>query len=186
MVLRLGGGAEAAGIADLTPSTHTGGPKVRRLSERTVKLLGVSTFYDYFSAPGDQAAASALAEGPDDAGFDTLSVKTIDPAVLLGQAVALLIREPVSRVTGHPRFVHLVTSPEAESAWIVTLPDELRDALADASSERLAEISVPWSQAEEFYGCADPGTLADLLDELAALAGRARSHDRGLYCRMAL
>ncbi|MER5555143.1 hypothetical protein ABT001_26310 [Streptomyces sp. NPDC002793] len=146
----------------------------------------MSTFYDYFSAPDDQAAASAFAEGPEDAGFDTLRVRTIDPAVQLGQAVALLIREPLSRVTGHPRFVHLVTSPEAESTWIVTLPDELRDALADAPSERLAEISVPWSQAEEFYGYADPGYLADLLNELAALAGRARSHDQGLYCRMAL
>ncbi|GAB2488741.1 hypothetical protein [Nocardiopsis aegyptia] len=146
----------------------------------------MSTFYEYFGAPGDQAAASAFAEGPDEAGFDMLRFKTIDPAVLLGQAVALLIREPVSRVTGHPRFVHLVTSPEAESTWIVTLPDELRDALADAPPARLAEISVPWSQAEEFYGHADPGHLADLLDELAALAGRARSHDHGLYCRMAL
>lgn len=146
----------------------------------------MSTFHDYFSAPGDRAAASAFAEGPDDAGFDTLRVKTIDPGVLLGQAVALLIREPVSRLTGHPRFVHPVTSPEAESTWIVTLPDELRDALADAPSERLAEISVPWSQVEEFYGYADPGYLADLLNELAALAGRARSHGHGLYCRMAL
>lgn len=79
-----------------------------------------------------------------------------------------------------------MTSPEAEGTWIVTLPDELRDALADAPRERLAEISVPWSQAEEFYGYADPGYLADFLNELAALAGRARSHDHGLYCRMAL
>ncbi len=159
---------------------------VRRLSERTVRLLGVGIYYDYFSAPDDQAAASAFAEGPDDAGFDTVCVKTIDPAVLLGQAVALLICEPVSRVTGHPRFVHLVTSSEAESTWIVTLPDEVRDAMADAPCERLAEISIPWSQAEEFYGCADPGDLADFLNELAALARRARSHDHGLYCHMVL
>ncbi|MFE3206441.1 hypothetical protein [Embleya sp. NPDC059237] len=143
-------------------------------------------FYDYFSASDDQAAASAFAEGPEDAGFDTVCVKTIDPAVLLGQAVALLVREPVSRVVGHPRFGHLVTSPEAESVWIVTLPDEVRDALAEAPCERLAEICIPWSQAEEFHGCADPGHLADFLNELAALAGRARSHGHGLYCHMVL
>lgn len=142
--------------------------------------------YDYFSAPDDQAAVSAFTEGPEDAGFDTVRAKTIDPAVLLGQAVALLVREPLSRVTGHPRFCHLVTSPEAESVWIVTLPDDVRDALVEASGERLAEICIPWSQAEEFHGDAVPGLLADFLNELAALAGRARSHAQGLYCRMSL
>lgn len=143
-------------------------------------------FYDYFSAPDDQAAASAFAEGPEGAGFDTVPAKAIDPAVLLGQAVALLVREPFSQVAEHPRFCQLVTSPEAESVWIVTLPDEARDALAEALRERLAEICEPWSQAEEFHGDADPGSLADFLNDLAALAGRARSSAHGLYCRMAL
>ncbi|MFH9606664.1 hypothetical protein [Streptomyces sp. NPDC017448] len=146
----------------------------------------MGVFFDYFRAPGDQEAASAFAEGPDDAGFATVCVKTIDPAVLLGKAVALLMREPVEAVIRHPRFAHLVTSPEAESTWIVTLPDEVRDALAEAPRELLAEISVPWSRAEEFYGAADARHLADFLDELAALARAARSHGHGLYCRMTL
>lgn len=141
--------------------------------------------YEYFSAPDDQAAA-AFADDSEDAGSDTVRVKAIEPAVLLGQAVALLVREPYSRVAGHPRFCHPVTSPEAESVWIVTLPDQVRDALVEASGERLAEICIPWSHAEEFHGDADPGRLADFLDELAALAGRARSHAQGLYCRMVL
>ncbi|MFD7746275.1 hypothetical protein ACFV2V_11985 [Streptomyces sp. NPDC059698] len=146
----------------------------------------MGVFFDYFRAPGDREAASACAEGPDDAGFATVWVKTIDPVVLLGSAVALLMRTPVEAVVGHPRFAHLVTSPEAESTWIVTLPDEVRDALADAPRELLAEISVPWSRAEEFYGAADARHLADFLDELAALAEAARSHGQGLYCRMTL
>ncbi|SCK57150.1 hypothetical protein H181DRAFT_05359 [Streptomyces sp. WMMB 714] len=144
----------------------------------------MAVFYDYFSAPDDRAAASAFAEGPEDAGFDTVCVKAIDPAVLLSQAVALLVREPFSRVIEYPRFCDLVTSPEAENICVLTLPDEMRDALAAAPCERLAEICIPWAQAEEFHGATDPGSLADFLNELAAVAGRARPLAHRLYCRV--
>ncbi|GGO55444.1 hypothetical protein GCM10012287_46730 [Streptomyces daqingensis] len=144
----------------------------------------MAVFFDYFSAPDDRAAASALAEGPEDAGFDTVYVKSIDPAVLLGQAVALLLREPFSRIDEYPRFCDPVTPPEEENTFVLTVPDEVRDALADATRERLAEICIPWSQAEEFYGPADPDWLTGFLNELAAVAVRARPLGHRLYCRV--
>ncbi|MFI6444273.1 hypothetical protein [Kitasatospora sp. NPDC050543] len=142
--------------------------------------------YDYFSARDDRAAASAFAEGPADRGFDTVPVKGVDPQILLGRAAALLLDQPLALVTTHARYGRLVSDPDAESVWILTLPDDLRDALADAGGERLAAVAGPWSRAEEFSGEGDPVDLAGFLDQLAALARRARAAGRGLYCRVCL
>ncbi|MQS16533.1 hypothetical protein F7Q99_31170 [Streptomyces kaniharaensis] len=62
-----------------------------------------------------------------------------------------------------------MSDPEEESAWVVTLPDELRDGLADAPSRRLAELAVPWSAADDGYG--DPAHLTAFLEQLAARPG---------------
>ncbi|MET8624633.1 hypothetical protein ABZW30_12905 [Kitasatospora sp. NPDC004669] len=95
--------------------------------------------------------------------------------------MALLLAEPFSQVIAHPRFGALVSDPQEESAWVVTLPDELRDALADAPSWQLAGLAVPWSGAKEFHGYGDPAHLTAFLEQLAALARRARSNRHSLY-----
>jgi hypothetical protein len=146
----------------------------------------VGNLYDYFAAPDDATAASCLDGGPGAVGFDTVDVKGMDPYVQLGQGEALLVDLPFDEVRTHPRFNHLITDVAAESCWVVTLTDRLRDALAQASPERLAEVSVPWSRIEEFAPGADPALLADFLDRFAALARRARAAGHGLYCWISL
>jgi hypothetical protein len=64
----------------------------------------------------------------------------------------------------------------------VTLTDSLLDALVRASREQLAEVAVPWSQTEEFWGHGDPVFLTEILNDLAGLARRAQQQDHRLYC----
>ncbi|OAH13182.1 hypothetical protein [Streptomyces jeddahensis] len=146
----------------------------------------MGNLYDYFSAPDDDTALTAFDEGPAAVGLQVLDAKGIDPYLLIGAAEALLTGTTFDEVAAQPRFNHLLSAPEADSRWIVTLTDQLRDVLAEASTERLAAVAVPWSRTEEFHGSADPGILADFLGRLADIARQARTQGHGLYCRVSL
>ncbi|MFB9388412.1 hypothetical protein ACFPM3_06145 [Streptomyces coeruleoprunus] len=146
----------------------------------------MGNLYDYFSAPDDDAARSAFDDGPRAAGFPTYLTKGIDAYVQLGAAEGLLRAEPYSDVTAHPRFGHLLSDPEDEARWLTTLTDELRDALAAATPQRLGAVAVPWSQIEEFQGQAAPEALAEYLQGLASLARHAQASGHRLYCLMSL
>lgn len=65
---------------------------------------------------------------------------------------------------------------------MLTITDSLAAALANASDERLAEVAVPWSQTEEFWGQADPEELAEFLRDFASLARGAEEAGQRLYC----
>ncbi|WP_351235031.1 hypothetical protein [Streptomyces sp. NPDC002133] len=146
----------------------------------------MGNLYQYFSAPDDASALTAFEAGPKGAGFQPLDVNGMDPYLLVGAAEALLVDRSFEEVAAQPRFNSLLSDPEADGTWVVTLTDQLRDALAEASAERLAEVAVPWSLTEEFDGSADPGMPADFLERLAAVARPARSQSHGLYCWMSL
>lgn len=146
----------------------------------------MGNLYDYFSAPDDEAALTAFATGPEAAGLPTVSVKGIDSYVQMGTAEALLTGVPYERITARPRFGELLSDPEEEGSWLVTLDDESRDALAAATTERLAEVAVPWSREEEFSGNADPQVLAEFLGSMAGIARPARERGHHLYCLMSL
>ncbi|MGW1102095.1 hypothetical protein [Streptomyces sp. NPDC002540] len=49
-------------------------------------------------------------------------------------------------------------------------------------------MAGPWSRIEEFHDDCEPGSLADFLKELAALAAEAgaRREPHRLYCLMSL
>jgi hypothetical protein len=85
-----------------------------------------------------------------------------------------------------PRFAQLISDPEAESSWLLTLTDELRDTVATALPDRLREVSEPWSGITEFPPGMAPEDLFDFLGELAELAIRARSIGHRLYCLVEL
>jgi hypothetical protein len=148
----------------------------------------MGNLYDYFSAPDDPAALTAFGQGAEAAGFPVLPVKGIDPYVQLGQAESLLTGTPYDDITPLPRFNRLLSSPEDESCWLVTLTDELRDALVSARPGGFAAVAESWSRIEEFDGEARPDELADFLGRLAALAEEAasRSEPHRLYCLMSL
>ncbi|MFF8711370.1 hypothetical protein ACF07T_08015 [Streptomyces sp. NPDC015184] len=148
----------------------------------------MGNLYDYFSAPDDPAALTAFDEGAEAAGFPALPVKGIDPYVELGQAESLLTGTPYEDITPSPRFNRLLSSPEDDSRWLVTLTDELRDALVAARPGGFAAVAESWSHIEEFGGNARPEDLADFLGGLADLAEEAasRSEPHRLYCLMSL
>jgi len=146
----------------------------------------MGNLYDYFAAQDDETAAGTLEDSPDPNRFEVIDVKGIDPAVQLGTLEALLRGIAYAEVTAQPRHSMLISNPGAESRWVVTLTDTLRDALADATAEQLVQVAVPWSHTEEFSGRGDADLLADLLGRFADLARNARArHDR-LYCWMSL
>lgn len=74
---------------------------------------------------------------------------------------------------GWPRFNRLLSAPEVKSRWLLTLTDELRDALATATPDRLRDLAYT-----------DPEGAAGFLRELGKLAARARAHR--LYCLVML
>lgn len=160
-------------------------PIHRRLSVRRGMLGPMGNLYDYFAAPDDVTAAPTLADAPDTRQFEVLGVKGIDPVVQISTLEALLRDISYEEVIANPRAGMLV-SPEAEEQWVVTLSDTVRDALADADRERLAQVAVPWSQTEEFGRGADPEALDAFLVTLAELARDARNRDHHLYCWISL
>jgi hypothetical protein len=146
--------------------------------------------YDYFSAADDEAAVTALDPEvwwADDVGFDSLFTKGIDPAAQMVALEHLLTGRPPEEVLANPRSaLMLALVPDEGELCVVTLTDTLADALAATDEARLREVAVPWSQAEEFDGQADPHNLANFLTELSALARRAAERRHRLYCRWGL
>ncbi|AXK34060.1 hypothetical protein DVA86_16725 [Streptomyces armeniacus] len=143
---------------------------------------------DYFSAPDDDTAVRVLDEpgGPDTESFDVVSLKGLDPVVLMPQLEAILTGCTYDEASERPRSGQLLSSPEAE-AFVVSVSDTLQEALASATPASLAEAAGPWSETDELreYGVTAE-TATGVLDVLSGLAGRARSAGCRLYCRWAL
>lgn len=114
--------------------------------------------------------------------FDTLSVKGIDPLVQLGTLEELLTGRPYDDVVEDERSGKDLASRNGGECLVLTITDTLCAGLAAASDEQLAEVAVPWSQTEEFWGQGDPTDLTEFLRELAALARRADAAGHKLYC----
>jgi hypothetical protein len=168
-------------------------------------MRGMGILYDYFSADSDEQAGATIdrlggpgsqsvlvsapeapeAEWVDDPAlriFDTVAVKGIDPAVQLGTLEEFLTGRSYDKIQADPRSGHLLALRDEGQGAVVTLTDSLLDALVKASREQLAEVAVPWSQTEEFWGHGDPVFLTDVLNDLAGLARRAQQQDHRLYC----
>ncbi|OHV39112.1 MULTISPECIES: hypothetical protein [Pseudofrankia] len=142
---------------------------------------------DYFSAPDDATALRVLDQlgGPDPVLFDALDLKNLDPHLAVGSLEAVLTGCTHEEVRHRPRFCQLISSPDDEGQWVVTVTDSLRDALAAVVPEDLPELAFAWSDDYGHPGLTPEGALAVLL-QLAALASRAHSAGDHLYCRMAL
>lgn len=145
--------------------------------------------FDYFVADSDELAASTLDGGPGagaasgaEPRFPFVDGKGIDPFVMMGKLEALLTGRTYAEVDaacGNAQPLAMIDSGErvVERLW-----DSLVASLASASSDRLAEVAVPWSQTEEFWGHGQADALAGFLEELAQLAQLARSSGQHMYC----
>ncbi|MER6241360.1 hypothetical protein [Streptomyces clavifer] len=144
---------------------------------------------DYFSAADDDTAVRVLEQpgGPDPSVYDVVALRGIDPVVVTAQLEAILTGCAYDEATRRPRSGQLLSSPEAESAFIVSVSDTLQEALASAAHASLVEAAGPWSETEELQAsgiAADDA--AEALVVLSGLAGRARADGRRMYCWWAL
>lgn len=116
------------------------------------------------------------------AGTFVLQCKGIEPAVQLGSLESLLTGTDYDDVAARPRSGKLLASRDNDERLVVTLTDELQAALAASSDEQLRAVAEPWSETDEFWGAADPESLAHFLYALADLARRATEADLRMYC----
>ncbi|MBD0675259.1 hypothetical protein [Streptomyces sp. CBMA156] len=164
--------------------------------------MGVLT--DYFRAADAATVVRALelTEGGlpplgGEGSFDGVEAKGVDPDVVLGQLVAVVLGEPwrtglVTETAVWPATPAPGPSgpadeddPWATGPWVTELGAAARDALAAIPDERVPEAVGRWAEAEEWDG-ADPSDLLPLAEELIALARRARAAGERLYCWICL
>lgn len=141
---------------------------------------------DYYSAASDEAAVGVLdvPGGPVPSVFDLLSLKGIDPVVVMARLEGLLTDCAYEEARARPRSGQLLSDPEAEAAFVISVSDTLRDALASATDGQLGLVAGPFGAVEEVG--LPPAEALELLRLLSGLARRAVAENRRLYCWWAL
>lgn len=140
---------------------------------------------DYFTAPSDEDAAVVLDSGPGER-FPSTEGTGIEPVVMLGRLEELLTGKTFSQQLVDPASRPLVASGRDHHRLVIKIDNGFARALADADRSTLDDLAVPWSQAEEIGGTADPELLADFLRRLQDLAGAATSTGSAVYCWLCL
>jgi hypothetical protein len=146
-------------------------------------MIRMGLLCDYFLASSDEIAAAVVESGPGRV-VPPLAVVDgcgVEPTVQLGTLEELLTGRSYDEIAAREDEPLVAVLDDGERV-VERLPDELVTALAAASDERLAEVAVPWSQTEEFWGQSSPDALTGLLCELAALARSATDGGQRLYC----
>ncbi|MFB6889714.1 hypothetical protein ACFCX4_10420 [Kitasatospora sp. NPDC056327] len=165
--------------------------------------MGVLT--DYFRAAGDAVVVTAVEgdEGDPLVGgahpvFDGVEAKGVDPDVVLGQLIASVRRvawrtdlagtTPVWPATPPPGREGPADEddPWATGPWVVRLGRTARDTLADLPAADLPDVCDRWAEAADELSDEDGEELRPLVEELSALARRAREADEDLYCWICL
>jgi hypothetical protein len=144
----------------------------------------MGNIYDYFAATDDTQALALFEDDCMDDPFGTVGLKGADPYLILGTVEAHLTGTSEEQVESNGRFCELLSDPEHEGHWLVSLTDTVRDALAAATPEHLLQAATSWTLTEDGGG-QDPALMADFLRRLAELARDAGTRRR-LYCGMFL
>ncbi|MDH6679380.1 hypothetical protein M2284_003602 [Rhodococcus sp. LBL1] len=163
-------------------------------------MPGVSAITDYFTAQSDEVAATALeglidldpdvvasASGPRilaaASGTPVLQAKGIDPTVSLGRLEAVLTGRTYDEIAAGPRRGSLVAAGEDGDSLVLTVADELRDALAGSDSAAIAAAARAWV----FDEASEPSEeSAPFLTALAELAAGAVARGDRLYCQIVI
>jgi hypothetical protein len=130
---------------------------------------------EYFAAPSDRAAAAYLDKGPGD---DGIKAPELDPAVVLPSLESALTGVDEDVILDNPRLADLVA--ESGELAVYTVTDELREALATATSDQLGEVAEGMVELEELDD-ADPEVILGYLEDLAELARGAVGENQKLY-----
>lgn len=156
-------------------------------------IVTVLLLCDYFMAPSDAAARNALAQPPGarrtvigsaGAQYPTMSLAGMEPSIALVRLEELLTGRSWEEISGDPTGVTLAINEEAMRS-IVSITENLQQALSDADDGNLRRIAVSWSEPDDLRGCKGCNAVAaaDLLVKMAAFIRRGRRDGLRLYCR---
>jgi hypothetical protein len=158
--------------------------------------MGVLT--DYFRAPSVAAVQEQMAQrdgGPlvsedsQSSAFDGVELKGVDPAVTLGRLAAFAMDTAYSSDLFEDRLIWPEggeQDTEHLGPWVVALDDRTRDTLAGVPAQRVPDLAERWAAIEEFRGVITVDGLRSAVEQLTALAGRARDSGESLYCWISL
>jgi hypothetical protein len=144
---------------------------------------------DYFSAADDQAALAVLDTpgGPSQTSLDVVDLGDIDPVVAIAQLEAIVAGCSYQEARQRPRSGQLLSSPEAEGSFVISVSDTLRELLASATEDDFVRAAGLWAATDELrLYQVDADGAAEALEALAGLARRARAAGMRLYCWWAL
>ncbi|MBO3663860.1 hypothetical protein [Microbacterium stercoris] len=108
------------------------------------------------------------------------------PPVQGATLLSLVDGREYDEIVADPAWSRLVSSPESQEAWVVSMPASFTSAIADASEGELRSIAEPWSKTEEFWGAASADDLMPMLLGLRELALSVRDTGAQLYCWISL
>jgi hypothetical protein len=129
-----------------------------------------------------------------DEGVYALDVKVM-PGTELVTLEALLTGRERDEVERNPRVARMPQREEGPplasvdldyGPWVVTVTDEVRDALCAADARQRAAVAYQWAESGDFYGKGDGEDLAYTVDRLADLARIAQERGERLYCWLSM
>ncbi|MFE7099503.1 hypothetical protein [Streptomyces erythrochromogenes] len=145
----------------------------------------MGALFGYYAAADDEDAVRAVAREdgqPMGTGYDSFTVKGIDPVVELLPAEVLITGRTADAIKADPRHGHLVGTVADGEVVTLSLTDSFRDSLARVDLKLLGEVAHGWSASGVFSAESDPTGLTGFLEDLAALAQRATVRGHRLYC----
>lgn len=116
--------------------------------------------------------------------YDTVELKGIDPVVMISTLESILTGVPYDEIIGGPRAGHVLDDRNSGERLVVALSDEIHEALAAADRESIARVVPDWLATDEFqmtHGWSE-ADVARIVDDLSALARRAKNRSDKLYC----
>ncbi|MGG7102212.1 hypothetical protein [Rhodococcus sp. 24CO] len=139
----------------------------------------MSAITDYFTAPSDAVAATALDDGP----IDPVQAKRVDPVVSLSRLESVLTGRTYDEITAEPRRGSLVAVNDDGDTYILTVADDLRDALAGLDAEGVMAAARAWTIDETIEPSEESVPFLTALADLAT--GAVRRGD-SIYCHMVI
>ncbi|MFG3603175.1 hypothetical protein [Micromonospora chersina] len=150
----------------------------------------MGVLYDYFRAVDDTAAVRLMDEldgGPvavsrDGPAVDAIDLKGIEPTVTLGKLVSFVRGvdwEVDTIVSGL-----LWSGDEQDGPWLMSIDSATRDTLASIDDTQVPRLSARWGRVEELAwgGPLPDDEMLPVIEQVAALARRARDGGENLYC----
>ena len=132
----------------------------------------MSRIVEFFIAPDDDAAATAVGHGPD--GDEVAEYGNFSPGIAMDEWASAfgIVGDDGSR-----------TLAQDGGSFVSAAPAGLQAALAAANQEQVSVAAVRWAELRADDGEEiDPEFASDILSEMASLARTATERGHRLYC----